>query len=45
MDDLVPFQVADTVEDSATNFTWMDVPSGQMGMFDISNMQLLQSIF
>lgn len=45
VDDLVPFQVTDTVEDSATNFTWMDVPLGQMRTFDISNTKRLQSIF
>lgn len=26
VDDLVSLQVTDTIEDSAANFTWMDVP-------------------
>lgn len=26
VDDLVPFQVSDAVEDSSTDLTWMDVP-------------------
>lgn len=33
VDDLVPFQVSDTVEDSAANFTWMNVPLGEMSTF------------
>lgn len=33
----MPLQVSDTVEDATTDFTGMNVPSGQMDTFDISS--------
>lgn len=45
VDDLVPFQVPNTIEDSATNFTWMDVPLGEMGRFEMITVFTASFIF